>query len=86
MQLMPETQRTLRVADPFDPAANIDGGARHLSDLLREFDGDSTLAAAAYNAGAGAVQKYGGVPPYEETREYVRRVNILYKRYRQAGS
>ena len=85
MQLMPATQELLEVADPFDPAANIDGGARHLSDLLREFDGNVTLAAAAYNAGAGAVQKFGGVPPYEETREYVRRVNILLKRYRQAG-
>lgn len=84
MQLMPETQRLLEVVDPFDPADNIAGGARHLSELLRAFDGDSTLAAAAYNAGAGAVQKYGGVPPYEETREYVRRVNILYRRYRQA--
>jgi soluble lytic murein transglycosylase-like protein len=85
MQLMPEIQHLLRVSDPFDPAANIDGGARHLSDLLRAFDGDATLAAAAYNAGAGAVEKYGGVPPYEETREYVRRVNILYRRYQQAG-
>lgn len=85
MQLMPETQQMLDVSDPFDPAANIDGGARHLSDLLREFKGDSTLAAAAYNAGAGAVQRYGGVPPYDETREYVRRVNILYQRYRAAG-
>lgn len=85
MQLMPETQQMLEVTDPFDPAANIEGGARHLSDLLREFKGDRTLAAAAYNAGAGAVQKYGGVPPYDETREYVRRVNILYQRYREAG-
>jgi len=86
MQLMPATQEMLDVADPFNPAANIGGGARHLSDLLREFDGNVTLAAAAYNAGAGAVQKFGGVPPYEETREYVRRVNILLKRYQQASS
>ena len=85
MQLMPATQRDLRIADPFNPAANIAGGTRHLSDLLKEFGGDVTLAAAAYNAGAGAVQKYGGVPPYAETREYVRRVNILHRRYRQAG-
>jgi soluble lytic murein transglycosylase-like protein len=85
MQLMPATQQLLDVTDPFDPAENIDGGARHLSDLLREFKGDRTLAAAAYNAGAGAVQKYGGVPPYDETREYVRRVDILYRRYREAG-
>ena len=83
MQLMPATQKELRVSDPFDPALNIDGGARYLSDLLLEFDGDITLAAAAYNAGSGAVRKYGGIPPYEETREYVRRIRILYRRYRQ---
>ena len=86
MQLMPETQDSLEVSDPFNPAANIAGGARYLSELLREFKGNITLATAAYNAGAGAVLKYGGVPPYEETREYVRRVNILHRRYRQAGS
>lgn len=84
MQLMPATQQQLNVSDPFDPALNIDGGARHLSDLLIEFNGDVGLAAAAYNAGSGAVRKYGGVPPYAETREYVRRVRILYRRYRQA--
>lgn len=86
MQLMPQTAKMLQVSDPFNPANNIDGGARHLADLLKQFDGDVTLAAAAYNAGAGAVQKYGGVPPYDETREYVRRVNILKKRYSAAGS
>jgi soluble lytic murein transglycosylase-like protein len=86
MQLMPETQRSLHVSDPFNPAANISGGARYLSRLLKEFKGNITLATAAYNAGAGAVQKYGGIPPFEETREYVRRVNILHRRYRQAGS
>jgi len=86
MQLMPPTAKMLEVSDPFNPAQNIDGGARHLADLLKQFDGDVTLTAAAYNAGAGAVQKYGGVPPYDETREYVRRVNILNKRYSAAGS
>jgi soluble lytic murein transglycosylase-like protein len=86
MQLMPQTARMLQVSDPFNPAKNIDGGARYLADLLDQFDGDVTLAAAAYNAGPGAVEKYGGVPPYEETREYVRRVNILNKRYSAAGS
>ncbi len=86
MQLMPQTAKMLQVGDPFNPANNIDGGARHLADLLKQFDGDVTLAAAAYNAGAGAVQKYGGVPPFDETREYVRRVNILNKRYSAAGS
>jgi soluble lytic murein transglycosylase-like protein len=86
MQLMPDTQQALDISDPFDPAVNIAGGAHYLSALLKEFNGDVTLAAAAYNAGLAAVQKYGGVPPYEETREYVRRVNILHRRYRQQGS
>ena len=84
MQLMPSTQQEMKVADPFNPALNIKGGTRYLSDLLLEFDGDVIKAAAAYNAGPGAVRKYGGIPPYEETREYVRRVQILYERYRQA--
>jgi soluble lytic murein transglycosylase-like protein len=81
MQLMPATQRKLNISDPFDPAANIDGGTRYLADLLLEFNGDITLAAAAYNAGPAAVHKYGGIPPYDETREYVKRVKILYQRY-----
>ena len=81
MQLMPATQQQLKVSDPFDPASNIDGGTRYLADLLLEFNGDVSLAAAAYNAGPGAVHKHGGVPPYDETREYVRRVEILYHRY-----
>lgn len=84
MQLMPATQEELNVRNPFDPAHNIAGGVRHLSDLLREFDGNVKLAAAAYNAGSGAVRKHGGIPPYNETREYVRRVEILYKRYQSA--
>jgi len=81
MQLMPATQRKLKISNPFDPASNIEGGTRYLADLLLEFDGDISLAAAAYNAGPTAVRKYGGVPPYDETREYVRRVKILYRRY-----
>ncbi len=84
MQLMPETQVELNVRNPFDPAHNIAGGVRHLSELLREFQGNVKLAAAAYNAGSGAVRKHGGIPPYSETREYVRRVEILYRRYQDA--
>lgn len=81
MQLMPATQRKLDISNPFDPASSIEGGTRYLADLLLEFNGDIELAAAAYNAGPTAVRKYGGVPPYDETREYVRRVKILYRRY-----
>jgi soluble lytic murein transglycosylase-like protein len=84
MQLMPTTAAELNVANPFDPAENIEGGARYLSQLLAQFKGDLDLATAAYNAGPNAVEKYGGIPPYDETQEYVRRVRILYKRYDQA--
>ena len=85
MQLMPATQADLAVNDPFDPAANIVGGADYLGRLLDEFDDDVKLAAAAYNAGPGAVRQHNGVPPYAETQEYVRRIGILYRRYRVAG-
>lgn len=81
MQLMPATQRALQVTNPFDPADNIRGGARYLSMLLAQFDGNWEMAAAAYNAGPSAVNKYDGIPPYDETQEYVRRVRILYRRY-----
>ena len=84
MQLMPGTAREYRVANPFSSADSIDGGARYLRDLLRRYEGDLTLAAAAYNAGIGAVQKHGGVPPYEETRTYVAKVRALHERYRAA--
>jgi transglycosylase-like protein with SLT domain/uncharacterized protein DUF4124 len=78
MQLMPERAALLGVRDSFDPHQNVDGGVRHLRDLLQNFGGDVTLALAAYNAGEGAVRSYGGIPPFAETREYVRRVRSLY--------
>lgn len=74
MQLMPATARRYGVRDPHDPHESLRAGARHLRDLLVEFDGDLTLALAAYNAGAGAVRRYGGVPRYRETQDYVRKV------------
>ena len=86
MQLMPDTQAELQVVDVFDPVSNIEGGTLYLSRLLEQFDQNVELAAAAYNAGPGAVLEYGGVPPYKETREYVRRIKILYRRYRSNES
>jgi len=74
MQLIPDTARRFGVADAFDPAANIEGGARYLRYLLDLFGGDYPLALAAYNAGEGAVAKYGTVPPYKETQNYLKLV------------
>lgn len=84
MQLMPATQRRFGVRNPFDPVDNISAGVAYLSWLLEEFQGDLDRAIAAYNAGENAVRRHGGIPPYPETREYVRRVNILYQRYRES--
>jgi len=84
MQLMPDTARELGVSDGYAHEQSIRGGARHLSALLRRYKGDYTRAAAAYNAGIGAVAKYGGVPPYKETLEYVQKVEALHILYRQA--
>lgn len=74
MQLMPATAEALGVSDPFDARSNIMGGARYISDLLKKYDGDMGLALAAYNAGSGNVKKYGGVPPFKETRNYIQRI------------
>lgn len=82
MQLMPETARLVGVKDIHDPAENVEGGMRHLSRLIKMFASDVRLAVAAYNAGERAVLKYAGIPPYAETREYVRRVMHYQKLYK----
>ncbi len=74
MQLMPATAAELGVSDSFQPAANLEGGARYLRELLRRYGNDPIKALAAYNAGPHRVQQYGGVPPYRETRAYVARI------------
>lgn len=82
MQLEPATAAGLGVEDPYDPQQNVRGGTRYIKALLERFHGDLRLAVAAYNAGPGAVEKYGGVPPYAETKRYVGNVLASYRQYK----
>lgn len=87
MQLMPETAKRYGVSNRRNPSANVNGGTRYLRDLLKMFDNKLELALAAYNAGEGAVKEYGNkVPPYKETRNYVKKVIAYYREYRKSTS
>lgn len=86
MQLMPQTARQLKVANPFDPEQNVDAGVRHLKQLMESYGGDVKLTLAAYNAGPGAVARSAGVPRFAETRLYVKRITQLYYGGSDSGS
>ena len=97
MQLMPETAKIYKVKNVFDPQDNIEGGVKYLNDLIKLFNSDTDLVLAAYNAGQEAVKKYGGIPPYPETKSYIKNVmrtypgptiktkTIIYKFYDESG-
>ncbi|HET7544654.1 MAG TPA: lytic transglycosylase domain-containing protein [Polyangiaceae bacterium] len=86
MQLVPETAERMMVTDSFDPRQNIFGGVRYLRVLANLFNGDIQLTIAAYNAGEGAVMRYGGIPPYQETQDYVVKVLGYYRQYRSQAA
>ena len=86
MQLMPATAAGLGVTNPYDPTQSINAGARYLKTDLDRFGGDTSLALAAYNAGAGAVRSYGGIPPYPETQNYVKNILAHYESLKSQGS
>lgn len=86
MQIRPLVAEAYGASDLFDPYVNVEVGSRYLSSLIKDYDGDLELALAAYNAGPAAVARYGGIPPYRETREYVRKVLDRFEEYRRGAA
>jgi len=85
MQLMPKTAQSLGVIDAYNPSQNIEGGVKYLKSLLDKYGDNKELALAAYNAGPGAVKKYGGIPPYKETQNYINAIMGTYNKVKEAG-